>query len=46
MTVATGNGLTTKLTAFLVEGVITSASAGDQTSSLQCEMHAEFFFLV
>jgi hypothetical protein len=34
MTVAAGNGLTTKLTAFLVEGVVISASAGGQTSSL------------
>jgi hypothetical protein len=33
----------TKLTAFLVEGVIISASAGDQTSSLQCEVHAGIF---
>jgi len=42
MTVATGNGLTTKLTAFLVEQVIISASAGGQTGSLHCEVHAGF----
>ena len=44
MTVASGNGSATKLTAFLVEGVIISASAGGQTSSLQCEVRTEFFF--
>jgi len=46
MTVATGNGLTTKLTALLVDRVIISASARGQTSPLQCEVHANFFFLV
>jgi hypothetical protein len=46
MTAATGNGPTTKLTAFLVERVIISASAGGQTSSLQCEVHADFFSMI
>jgi len=43
MTIAAGNGLTTKLTTFLVEGIIISASAGGRTSPLQCEVHADFF---
>ena len=43
MTVATGNGLTTKLTALLVDRAIISASAAGQTSSLQCEVYANFF---
>jgi hypothetical protein len=43
MTVATGNGPTTKMTALLVERFIIFASTGGQTSSLQYEVHADFF---